>query len=323
MKLSETTRIFRDLVQDPDATHWPDAEVARLLHQAQLRMFSIQCSSDPSYYNLELNILGSSARQVASQVFEYDLPQWIHRVSRVRKASGSSTSRREPNIPQGSMRVDRPGWFFSAAKVLQLIGFTRLDLTLGVCKKPARPHRGTSPAAGSASTLVLQAANAAGQIGTDADPFKNYDQETELDGYRNAIVEITGPVSGVRNPTGQIRRCIASTRALVSSAVRTTVSVQPDFAVTPASSDTYEMHVEVDDAHVRYLVLLAAQYGWQKQQNVSAIASIQKELGEEDEAFKHNCRQRMNQDPLQWNMGEADVNSEADPDRIPPLIGYL
>jgi hypothetical protein len=248
-------------------------------------------------------------------LFEYDLPRWTHKVIKVREDSGTGDRSKGP-IMQGSLRSNQPGWAFFTNKTIKVAGYsTAKDLIVSICKQPARLQAGTSPAAGTANTLVLEALSAS---------FV-YEEDAEADAYANAVFEITGPITTGpdRNPTGQIRRVTSSARSqpVAVAEVRTTVTLETNWTVTPAQNDTYEMHAEVDDAHIRYLVLMTAQYCWQKHQNVGAIQSISGEMREEHDRFVTSARDRMSHGPLFWNQGEDDAFAD-DPDRAALLGTY-
>ena len=308
MNLTDITALVRDLLKDPDGTTWSDAEIARYLSYAQRRMFKWTCHHDKTYYNARINLLAANARQVHANTWEYDLPRMTHSVVSVYKTTGT-TARKKGKIPVGNPRDTRPGWSFGASKVFRLAGFgSAEDLTLEVCKMPARLSKGTCPAAGTSSTLVLQ---------VDDSSFV-YDEEVEPNAYFNSIFELTGPVTTGpdRDPTGQVRRALSSSRAqeAATTNVQTTVTVETAFGVAPAANDTYEMHAEVDDSNIDYLVLLATMKAFQTRHTVGGIAAIEGDLADEEKRFVAAVRERQSQEPLQWNMGESE-GFEEDPDR--------
>lgn len=308
MRISQITRRFRDLVEDESAVNWNDQMAARFIDQAIMRMFRWQCELDPSYHNYELDLSGTDSRQLHANDHVWSLPRWVYRVRDVRRQKTSSEEIGNKFFP-GEDLIDREGWKLDAAKNLRLRNLKDApDLTIRVCKMPARVHLGTSAAAGSTTTLVT--------ANHPTPSLTTYDFEEETDAYINSYFELTGPVTTGpdRNPVGQARRCVNSALSQSGTSLRTTITVEDEWDVTPALSDTYEMHPEVDDAHVRLLVLLSAQMAFQRHQNMSGLEAIRGELRDESRRFIDSVSPREDGLPRFYG-ADLDFDFRRDPDR--------
>lgn len=315
MKLSEYITRVRDQIQEPSALKWTDVEIVRYLNHAVMYLFRWQADADQSYHNAEISLLGSAATATHSSQYLYTLPRWVYRVAHVR-IKKTSTESRGSEIPAGSQLDANEGWHFDTFKRLRVVGYgTAQDLTVMVAKIPSRLHQGTTPAAGTSTTLIT--ANL-----PTASFSSNYEYESETDAYLNALVEVTGVADASRDPVGQVRRVTASSRTHAGSGVyRVTMTVEPSWTVTPAASDTYELHPEVDDAHARLLVLMTAQACFQKHNNLGGIESIKPEMLEERRRFIDSSRPRDDGRPKHWNMG-AEPSFRRDPDRHNYFYGW-
>ena len=126
MRLDEVITRVRDVLDSTNAQGlWTDVEVTRHINNAVMYMFRWQVQADPSYHNLDLDLTGSSnSTQVHSNVFEYQLPRWVFRVTRVRETKGT-TSTVGANFFPGDFGSGHTGFVLDAMHRLRLTGLRR------------------------------------------------------------------------------------------------------------------------------------------------------------------------------------------------------
>lgn len=295
MILSRAIAKVREIIDDPVGEKWSDAFVASQLHEQLMALFRKATEIDERYHNLAMTIAASTASQQASNVWEYKLPTWVSKVIEVRRAqSGGVTTPRRNVIPKIT-RVERgQGWEFSQLYGFRLVDFaTAIDLDLLVTKRPAQLTRGTLPDQTGMSTTQLR---------LDADTSAEallYPHETETSGYANAIIEITGTNNVSRQPGGQRRRVLSSThlQVLGSASLHTVVTLDRTWTVQPAAGDTYELHVELPEEHLRLLHLMVARACFEREGNTDEIRAQQQETYELQEAYVNHIRPRSLQEP--------------------------
>jgi len=307
MRLSSIITDVRDLLHDQGTTQLiSDQEISRYVDSGVRYMFRWQAQLDETYHNLEYSLPGSAAVQLHANVFLYQLPRWTYRVWRVRETK-IATDAVGRTIQESSAYGDSEGWKFDGAKRLRLVGHSEApDLTLSIVKVPAFLHQGACHADGAALTMLTAAHPAASSSA--------YRFENEPDAYANALFEITAGEDGARDPVGQVRRVVSSERSGSGTVYRTQLTIETAWLEIPDEGDEYEMHPETDDAHARFLVLLATQYAFEKHHNVGGLAAINKEFMDERKRYIDSCAPRDDGLPAFWGT-DLDTGIGTDRDR--------
>lgn len=290
MRLATVLEKLRYELSDPTTStnkDWSDPELSGIISDQVHIMVRRQVALDEAYHNHRFDLLAASATQRAADVWAYRLPHWVSKIIEVRYKQDSDMDPRKRVIP----RVDRMGgrgWRYSGRREFEL---TRIampeDITLAVAKRPARLTKGRLPP---------QTGMLANQIRIDADTSadaQNYTHEGIEDAYVNAVIELTGPNSTTRAPGGQVRTVTRSEHYQVDGLeIYTVLTVDSDWTVAPATADLYEMHPEIDDEHLRLLILLCARSAWTRKGNADEVRASEAELHQEWSEFVNGIQPR-------------------------------
>lgn len=257
MRLSTAITELSELLQRVDDTIWSEKELGSYIHRHVLSLSRRMAELDVGYFNHTIYLNSANARQVHSQDFEFTLPMWIDRITQVREAlsvtapTGASRGRAIPQLH----KYDSWGWIFNGPNVLQLKGWgNAVHLEVEIAKRPPRPTKGTLPAQTSMSTSQLR---------IDADTSASaaiHPHETITDSYVNSIVEIVGNTAR----SGQIRRVTASAHFQdLAGTLYTVLTLDEPWTVQPvATTDQYELHLEIPEQHLQLVLHLAAHTAW-------------------------------------------------------------
>ena len=309
MKLTEIVERVRDVVRDPNAHTWDDAFIIRQINLVQYDLFIRQAQADTSYFNAELELLGSEAVQKAQGAWEWHLPRWAYSVVQVREAHDSSASWSAP-IKRRRAFSEVQGWDFTARSRITLTGFSDApDLEVWVAKIPA-PLR-----VGSATTVHPEPN---GLYLTTSESI--YDVELEEGSYINSVFEIkSAGLSGASLTGGQVRVARSSALYNDGGSPRIDARMSADWSVALTTADEWEMHAEVADPHIRYLIMMAAEACFQNTANVNGLNAIGRTLGALRANFIEGIQPRDNGEPGQWTASDDDYYLE-DPDRDPMTL---
>jgi hypothetical protein len=305
VKISQIVRAVREILEDSNAItagqyNYSDKALVAGLND-QLLLMTQRCTEvQQNYHNFDFDLLATNARQVIGTVYEWDLPTWVLKIAEVRENVDQSRGLPYFHLDPLDRHTD-VGWTQSSLTTLQLQGWSPTrDLTLSVAKRPALLAVGMLPDQTGMSSTQLR-------LDTDLDPAlagTTYPHETEANSYANAIIEITGVNGSSHAVGGQIRRAITSTHLQYTSSVAYTVlTVNQAWTVQPVSGDTYEMHAEIPDDHVRLAVLLAARSLAIKKGNWNEMADMRQELGERWASFNRYIELRQTQQPSLVKLG--------------------
>ncbi len=294
MKLSEIILTVRDLVNDPSSKYWSDVEITRWVNQHVRALFRQRVNADPSYGMHRLDISGSDAEafeQVNARRFAYFFPSWVYKIRMVRETKGIGEEQGGLIPPLGYARPGF-GWHFAGNRHIEIYGYDRApDITLDVAKVPALLHQGVASKTSAYTAIYLDYPE---RVGFD------YPFETEEGAYDGALIEITSGADATRDP----RKSVATVRSTssvwdsgTSSWLTHCDSVRPIFSGTVQAGDSYELHAEIDNAHMNYLCLLVAQSLFQRTNNVEGIMGIQASLGLERAEFIDGIQPRQDYYP--------------------------
>lgn len=226
------------------------------------------------YYRTRLQLLGTDARQIQRNQWEYTLPPWVARVFEVRhdKPAGEPEGYR---ISTANPRDrTKQGFYFRNRTTLILSGWTTAqDLRVEVAKVPAEVtdeavvvlSDGTS-----ASTLFV----ALSQLGNRASGY-----------YINSIFEFSTALATSVSMAGYTMQVSDSQIVADSGFQRVELTNPEDFPIAPATSDEIFMHLELGDEHLRMLTLRVARQILQAEGNMDAIGAFAEELRAEERDF--------------------------------------
>ena len=284
VRLTRAIELVRTEVNDPDAKQYNDAEIARALHQAQLHIFRIQVQEDRSYHNCEVQLAGSKARAIHTNVLRYPLPIWVARVSHVFRSSAAAEYRGAWLKP--ALGVDQAGWSLFAGGQLEVRGLPAAeDLTMYGTKEPPRLTSGMLPD---------QTGVASNEIRMPSAEAATMPYEDVYEKYLNTPLEIIGAAGAdpeVRS--GQVRRVIGIGRpTLEYGAVHVTMTVDADWDETPLEGDEVDMHFETPDAGSDLMILEAAGYIYRSRGAYDAHAQIFQTARNAEMNFREFCQPR-------------------------------
>lgn len=301
MILTELIAKIREEVDDPaPGKKHTDAVLASRIYDQTNAMVRRLTEINEKYHNYYLTLDAADARQVASDSWEYSLPRFIAKITGVRPAQDSLTSPRMRPIPHVDENRDEasPGWDFAGLHSLRLHRFGEAQtLEIQVAKNPARLTLGSLPDQSGLATNQLRMDSPGTSGNTNA---ATYPHEREADAYANSVIEIVGTATTLHPVESQIRVVKSSlpSEALVGYAERFTVlTLDADWDEAPVEGDTYEMHAEVPDEHLRLLVLLVARASFARKGNTDEIRAILGELNEQWDSFVRHNRPRQFQHP--------------------------
>ncbi len=321
MKLSEIESRVREVLDDNASGKYTSREIGSRISDQSDAMFRKLTEINEKYHNKWVSLPGANARQVAADVWEYDIPRWVSKITQVRRAQESVTSRRKGVINNISDAPDETvvqGWDFSGLLTLRLHRFSKAeDLDVAVAKRPAKLTRGSLP------TQSGLAANELRMDAPDSATAVDFPQETELDAYANSVVEIVSQNTGTHPVEGQIRVVTSSAPNQTVTGVSgnfTVLTLNRDWDEIPEESDAYETHAEIPDEHMRLLVLLVARSSFAQKGNTDEIRAIMDELHEQWAAFRMHFRPRQYQRPTVMKEDVVVASGDPlrrDPDRFP------
>lgn len=289
MKLADIIVLVRDVVNDGSSKYWSNVEIARWVNQWVRSIFRDRVDADPSYGMYRYDILTSQTtrfEQLYASTFAYYLPSWVYKIRSVELLEGTATtSKRGQFIPPLIPHINQPsyGWEFGDNRRLLVHGWGAAeDLRIHCAKLPTPIHSGTVASNGAAdgSTILISGTNA-----------NSYPVDHEEDAFINATFEVT---------TQAANRDVTTKRAVVTSVAKTvsatpftyTLTVKPIFGAQVNSGDSYDMHAELDDAHIPYLVLRVAESLFHRANNTAGIEAITSDLRRETIAFKEGIQPR-------------------------------
>lgn len=300
MNLTDWLAGMRTILDDPSSAvalqAHTDKELVEVGHQQLLSIVKRMAEVDERWHNHEFVLLATAARQVAFNVWEYTIPPWVMTITDMREEGISGvTGSLGPRIwPIQSKSQGGIGYDFQSGNSLRLYGkSTALDLRLQVTKRPARPTRGTLPA---------QTTMTSSQLRLDEDPAVTADfpHEKQTDAYAGSFVEITGINDATAQPGGQLRRCLASSHLQLLAGpdtLHTILTLEFAWTTIPETGDTYEMHWELPEQHIRLHQLMTARAMWQRQGNSDEVRAHRDEIAECGVSLINDVKKRQSQAP--------------------------
>jgi hypothetical protein len=327
VKISDWITGLRAILDDPVTAGAQqkntDATLTLVGHEQALALVKRMAEVDQRWHNAEFSILGTDARQIASDIWEYQLPPWVVTIAEMREQNqgGSATvSKGRLVLPIQSRYQYGQGYELQSFNSFRFYGSsTAPNLTLQVAKRPARPTKGSLPDQSSITTSQLR---------LDADNSSDattYPHETADNSYAGSIVEITGVSSSSHAVGGQIRRVLSSAHLqYVGANPFTVLTLDKAWTVAPnvTAPDTYEMHWEIPDTHVRLHQLLTARAMWQRAGNKDEVAAHRDETQETWMSLVNDIRNRQIQAPARMVTYIGGTMPREDPDGTSNFYPY-
>lgn len=295
MRLSQIVTKLREELSDPASStnvDWSTAELVGVLSDQVLVMVRRQVAIDEAYHNHRFTLLAANATQRSSNIWAYILPHWCPRIVQVRFAQDSALDPEQRALRQRD-KFGGIGWRYSGRREIEVNGIaTAEDIEVWCAKRPARLTLGTLP---------TQTGMASNQLRLDADTSADaliYPHETVPNSYANAVVELTG-VNAVGHLVGGQVNTVVSSLHLQNEAgtLYTVLTMRSAWSVVPVAADTYESHPEIDDEHLRLLILLAARTCWTRKGNKDEVRASEMELHQEWAEFQRHMEPRGLQEP--------------------------
>ena len=295
MNLSALIQLVRDRLDDPNGTKYTDAEIVRHIDEQARVMFRKQTQAAKEWHNFGLLIQKESGRQLFGDVWEWRLPMWVDRVTKVfiRQGAGTAETTYSPYLWTGNNGVTfgpeirktditrRDGWTWEGQRTFRLWkNPTEQELIVLCCKVPPPvlkvkiAHAYTD---GTGAYLPASSDTANWLLGA----------ETLEEGiYVNQEMMVVSTAGAADTHYGNIRRCVYSQPNAIDGGARyQLLRFDSTFGATLAVGDTIESVVPVADAHATLLVLLCVNSLFVKKNNTDGQKSLAGDLGKEWQDF--------------------------------------
>ena len=300
----------RDKLADPSGHDWTDAELMRYINEAYISLAGEAMAMNVSMFQTSVVLLGSNARLLSNQEYQYDLPFPTSKVIDVRE--GRTTSDRGASVGKTHAKhVHSDGWTFDGFNTLRVRGaFAGKDLCLEVQKRPAILHHGTVPVNSDTCQQMYLASTVVGEL------------ETHVNIYQNAIFQMTGANSGDHRPSGQYNAASGSEPHVkaTDNNYYSSVSFRNLWVTEPQANDTYSMVPEFPETTHLLIALKAVRQAYHRTNNVAGLQTTKGAYEEEKMRFKDAIRSRQSQGPeFVPTLDEAMATEDLDRD---PLGGY-
>ena len=303
MRLSELITAVRHRVNDTGSKYHTDKDIVFWINRHARAITRKRVEADTSYANQKLDILASNTRmveQIDNETYRYYLPSWVYRVRRIAQLSGNDILR----------DLQRTEWGFSSNRSIDIRTKSALDIRILAAKVPTL-LRPVVVASNSASTSELRVA---------VDGGAGYTFETEEGCMLGAQFEVTTVVSG-RDPRGGPSVVTSQQLQVIGSIPTWVMTVKPAFPALPVAADTMEMHCEIEDIHLTYLIELVAHDLFQRVQNVSAMQLCRPQLEKLERQFAVGLQPRTDGMLTTMNQGEEYLVDD-DPNVDPYWYGW-
>lgn len=293
MRLSELFANTSLGLDNVTSRKWSEAMIVANLN-VQLRSLVRQLTLlDQGYHNHVFQLSKDAAVQKHAGRWSYRMPAWVMKVSLVRE--GRPSDEGEGRVIAVRQKFHNAGdtWMPGGNLELLYFGSQAIDLEIQCAKLPARMRRGTLPD---------QTGMAANEIRLDANVASPqvFQPEHIADSYGGGIFELTGVDTLTRTVAGQMRRGLTSAHGVLLAGPNThhaEVTVDADWTLAPVEDDTYEMHAEIQDEHLRLLELMSIRSLLAQERNVDGIRAYEGEVREQMALFNQHVSQRDVQTP--------------------------
>jgi hypothetical protein len=312
VRLSTIISLVRRKVNDPNAKYWSDLDITQELDLFQRNLFRDLVDAHESYGLRNFDILTTDTariEQLYGDIWLYHYPEWGYKIREVRRlnqedgALTQAEGRKLDYIESGRREV---GWTFADSHALRLQGFSAsIPIRIVAAKIPTLLEKGTvAKDAVATNTIILPEANSLG-----------YENELEDGSYLGARIEVR-TATATRDPRRRIATVVNQVRSYDSTlaAYIFTLTVRPNFSDLVLAADSFELHSEIPDPCIEYLVLLTAEALFHKTQNLVGAAGLQRSLEREREKFENSLQPRTDGITHQVSFPE-DVIGRRDPDR--------
>jgi hypothetical protein len=304
MRLSELIQGVRHKVNDAAGKYHGDSDVAYWLNRHQRSLYRRKVDADGSYGLVYLDVDAGDTkrvRQVATDRWRYYLPAWAYRVGDVFDPTSFDSG--------GLWRMlDRSLWSHSSNRSIDVISPAAKSLRFSISKVPAL-MRPLSVAVNStrADEIILPLSTT------------GYAHELEDGSMLGAAIEITDPSALACGTVSVIEK---SRREKVGGADVWVCSVVPPFTDAPQAGNPVEMHAEIEDVHVEYLIALAARSLFERTSNLAGVQVLRETIYHCEQRFVAGLQPRSTGQIHQVRLPEEDSGASPDPERAPTLPGW-
>jgi hypothetical protein len=308
VRISDLEAHVRNTVNDTSAVttaqRWTTADVVRELSLWQKDLFRQKIEADPTYNVVDFDVLANSSRitQLYAEEWLYALPSWVYRINDAYElvdGSALTTKARGNRLAHNFHNAVQKGWRFKTDRAVIVQKYAPAPaLRFEVRKVPCSLFRATTKL-GTTTTIVFDVATAA-----------PYQVDLEDGAMLGAQVEITTKV-GANDSRGVVATVIGQSRA--GSDI--TLTIAPPLPAASLAGETFEMHAELSDAHLRYLILLTAETLLHRHHNAGSVFSLQPQIKAESARFVDGLQPRREGVASEMPIGETF--GQRDPDRDP------
>jgi len=331
--LSTALQLVRDRLDDPSGTKYTSDEIVRHLDEQSRVMFRKQTQATKEWHNVTLLIQMEDARQLFQDVWEWRLPTWIDRISKVfeRNGQGASETTYSPYLWTGNDGVRlgaeipktdpmrRDGWTWEGQHTLRLWRRTTAkELLILACKVPPPLIKfkvAHAYADGSGAYLPATTDTANWLLG-----------QTLLEEgiYGNGELQVTGTASPAATHFGDVRRVIYSQPDAIDGGTRyQALRFESNFTNTLAVGDTLESMLVVPDAHANLLVLLTVNALFVKKNNTDGQKSLVADLAREWTDFISFATMTRDTSGPHFVVSSTRRSLSGNPDQWPAFGRYL
>lgn len=328
MNVSQFVSRCRSALDDARILKYTDNEIV-LMADEQLRYLTrklTQTAKDWSNFSFALK--KADAREIFKGTWEWVVPTWVMRVSRVyhRQATATTETSFSPYRWSGNTNAQhaseieksdtsrRSGWTWEGQRTMRLWNFPEaLDLSLEVVKLPAPLFQvrivdaftglnglyfPTAAAVGGGNGLVLG---------------EHYSEEGA---YINAEIQCSDTVLATSTDYGETRRVIYSFGNVQSGGRKTALYVDRDWPLLLAAGDTVESLLPIPVSYSRLLHLLVLRGLSVKKGNLDLQKSIGPELDIELRDFLENAGLPKDSAGPYWKTSRVSRSGAYDQDRL-------
>lgn len=260
MNVTQFVARLRSYLDDARVLKFSDAELVSMADE-QLKYLTRKLSqTSKDWHNFSLGLKKEDARTIFNQTYEWTLPTWVKRVSRVYDRHSTATS--EPTLSpyrwsgnSNAMFTDelgksdsgrRSGWTWEGTRTLRLWNFPQpLDLSLEIVKMPPPLFKATIvDTFPDMSGLYLPSVPTLGEL---------YPEEGV---YINSEIQVTSTATSVATSLGEVRRVVYSNSNTIAAGRKNAIYVDEVWPNILEANDVVESLLPIPEDNTYLLALL-------------------------------------------------------------------
>ena len=300
MNITQFVARVRSYLDDSRSLKFSDSEIVYMADE-QLRYLTRKLSqTSKDWHNFSLGLYKANARTIFNNTYEWTLPSWVKRVSRVydRHNTASTETTLSPYRWSGNSNAQftdeigksdsgrRSGWTWEGQRTLRLWNFPQaLDLSLEVVKMPAPLFKVIvadvfTDASGFYFPTTASVSGGGGIVYGDL--------YVEEGSYINSEAQITGTKTATSTNLGEVRRIIYSNSNTIATGRKTACYVDNNWNATLEAQDTVESLLPIPEDHTYLLSLLVLRGLAIKKGNIDLQKSVANAIAPELQDFLEN-----------------------------------